>query len=278
MSPQSRIHSPKRSGPAFTLVEILLAITIFSMVCLSISATWSAILRSTKAGLAASEVAQRYRAVGRIIEEALGSAQSYSANLRYYSFVAPDSGSVGALSFVSRLADSFPRSGKFGDLNLRRVEFVVEPDPEGGRQLVLRQCPLLMDFDEDERLHPLVLAKHVEEFKAEFWEQRKAEWVDEWTETNSMPPLVRVTLALANNNRRSFRKSDEIVRIVSLPATAVPAMWQRPVNAPAPPPNPTPGNPNTPGRGSAPPGTPQPVNPGRPNPGGQNGFPGLVPR
>jgi type II secretion system protein J len=246
-----------RKSVGFTLIEILVAIAILTLICMTIYSTWIALVRASEVGGKAAAVAQRARAVSRIIEEALGSAQSYTANLNYYSFVA-NSGSEGSLSFVSRLADSFPRSGKFGDLNLRRVEFSVDSE----RQLVLRQCPLLMDFDEDERLHPIVLAKNVTEFKAEFWEQRRSDWIDEWTATNTMPPLVRISLSLANN-ANSFQVTEQIVRVISLPATAVPAVWQRPTVVPVPG---APGAPGTPGT----PGTPgQPGVPGQPSVTGQ---------
>jgi prepilin-type N-terminal cleavage/methylation domain-containing protein len=262
------VRTPRCNG-AFTLIEILVAIAILGLVCATIFSTWTAILRASQTGLEAAAVAQRARSVSRIIEEALGSAQSYSANLRWYSFVA-ENGSEGSLSFVSRLHESFPRSRKFGDLNLRRVEFSVN----SRRELVLRQCPLLMAYDEDEIHHPVVLARNVNEFKAEFWDQRDADWIDEWTATNTMPPLVRITLSLANNEQ-SREVSERIVRVVSLPATAVGAQWQRQVAPPTPT---TPGAPGTPGTPGAPvrPGVPgQPGIPAQPGLPGQQ-FPGLV--
>jgi hypothetical protein len=95
------------------------------------------------------------------------------------------------LSFTARLSKSFPRSGKFGDLDVRRVTFSVEPAPDGSRQLVLRQNPLVMELDTDEREHPIVLAKHVKGFEMQFWgtDKNPPDWVDEWSEqkTNQLP-------------------------------------------------------------------------------------------
>jgi prepilin-type N-terminal cleavage/methylation domain-containing protein len=251
VAPNALAGSPRRAG-AFTLIEIMVAVSILGLVCATIFSTWTAILRASKTGLEAAATAQRARAVSRILEEALGSAQSYSANLRYYSFVA-ESGSESSLSFVSRLCDSFPRSRKFGDLNLRRLRFSMNSE----RQLVLQQAPLLMDFDLDEVNHPVVLAKNVTEFKAEFWDQKEADWVDEWTATNTMPPMVRVSLSLAGGPQSST-VSERIVRIISIPATAVSANWQRPVALPG---APLPGA-GTPGAGSS--SQPPPINPGTP--------------
>src|SRR5260370_30139824 len=76
------------SSPAFTLVEILIALGIFSMVLAAIYSTWTAILRASKVGRDAAAAVQRARMAGRTIEESLGSAESFVANQAYYGFVA----------------------------------------------------------------------------------------------------------------------------------------------------------------------------------------------
>ena len=78
--------------------------------------------------------------------------------------------------------------------------FSLENSQNGGRQLVLRQTPILMDMDEDEQQHPIVLAKDVKEFSFEFWDLRKGDWVDEWTQTNQLPKLVRFTLRFGSSD------------------------------------------------------------------------------
>jgi prepilin-type N-terminal cleavage/methylation domain-containing protein len=224
----SPIHSSRNR--AFTLVEIMIAIGIFSLVLAAIYSSWTAILRASKTGLEAAASAQRARITVRVLEDSLGSAQSYAANLPYYSFDAQN-GSDASLSFVTRLSQSFPRSGKFGDLDIRRVTFSVESAPDGGRQLVLRQNPLVMDLDQDEKDHPLVLAKNVKAFEMQFWatDKNPPDWVDEWLEqkTNQLPALVMITLKLADNPHSS-KVTEEITRIINLPAVTVQPIWQVP--------------------------------------------------
>jgi len=255
----------------FTLVEILVAIGIFSMVLAAIYSTWTAILRSRKVGLDAAAAVQRARITGRTIEETLGSVQSFAANNNYYAFVA-ENGSDATLSFVSRLSPSFPRSGKFAGLDVRRVTFSLESSPDGARQLVLRQTPLLMEMDKDEKNYPLVLAKNVKEFKTEFWDTRLQDWIDEWKQTNQIPALVKVTLKLADT-AFSSQVRQAVTRIVSLPSVMVQPIWQVPrilpgVGAPGQPGG-QPGMPGVPGAPGSPlPGTPgmipSPMVPGAP--------------
>jgi type II secretion system protein J len=255
---------PGRGG--FTLVEILVAIGIFSMVLAAIYSTWTAILRSSKVGLEAAAAVQRARIAGRTIEETLGSVQSFALNQSYYSFVS-ENGSEAMLSFVSRLSPSFPRSGKFAGLDVRRVTFSVDPGKDGGRDLVLRQTPLLMDMDKDEKNYPLVLAKNVKEFKTEFWDTRTQDWIDEWKQTNQIPVLVKVTLKLSDN-AYSTQVRQQVTRIISLPSVTVQPGWQAPRQQQAPIPNPA--NP-TPGSGGPVSPIPQGGGPLNPNfPGGRS--------
>jgi prepilin-type N-terminal cleavage/methylation domain-containing protein len=249
---------------AFTLVEIMIAIGIFSLVLTAIYSSWTAILRASKTGLAAAASAQRARITVRVLEDSLGSAQSFAANLPDYYFLA-ENGNDAMLSFVARLSKTFPRSGKFGDLDVRRVTFSVESAPDGGNQLVLRQNPLVMELDTDEKEHPIVLAKNVKGFEMQFWatDLNPPDWVDEWKEqkTNQLPKLVMITLKLADNPHSS-QITEEITRIINLPAMTVQPVWQVPqaVGGPG-----TPGARGTPGAPGNPGALESPSTPGNPS-------------
>ena len=146
---------------------------------------------------------------------------------------------------------------------MRRLTFSVEPapPPDSGRQLVLRQYPLLMDPEnnpeaarsgliKDEQELPLVLAKNVVEFQVQCWDAQRQDWTDEWAQANVLPRLVMVSLKLADN-AQSTRAQEEITSLVSLPATAVPPQWQGAIGGVAPPVQPP---------GFNPPGVIQPPN------------------
>jgi len=258
-------HPLGQSRSAFTLVEIMIAIGIFSLVLASIYSSWTSILRASKTGLDVAASVQRSRIALRMIEDSLGSAQSFAINLQYYYFLA-ENGNEAALSFVARLDKSFPRSGKFGDLDVRRLTFTVERGPDGTSQLVLRQSPLLMEPDADEKQHPIVLAKNVKAFEMQFFDTNKTppDWVDEWKEgkTNQLPKMVMITLKVADNPH-SHGAQEEITRIISIPAVTVQRIWQMPQGSGQPG---RPGQPIQPGQPGQPwqPGQPgQPVQPGR---------------
>jgi hypothetical protein len=163
--------------------------------------------------------------------------------MQYYYFGVTN-GDQPSLSFVSRVPDIFPRNGKFGDFNLRRLTFSVEPDANQVKNLVLRQNPILMDMDSDEQSTPLILARDVKSFDTSCWDTNTLSWDDEWDSTNSIPPMVRVTLTL-NNSAGGDPSSPAltITREIAMPSETMPVVAQMGLpgnNIPNAPPLPTP--------------------------------------
>ncbi len=267
---------------AFTLVEIMVAMAVFSIVLAAIYSTWTAILRSSKTGLDAVAQVQRERMAIRTLEEALLCARSFAVDVNHYTFLA-ENGDDATLSFVAQLPDSFPRGGRFGDFNVRRVTFSLERSEDFGRNLVLRQNPILMDLDQDEIEHPVVLARNVKELRMQFWDTRLGDWIDEWQQTNQLPRLVAISLTIGAADPRVSGGEVEITRVVAMPSIMVPQAFQAPMlpAIPAMPPGGpgvVPGQPGTvPGQpGTTPPGyqgTPLPTVPINPVPGRGGGTP-----
>lgn len=216
--------SGHRIARAFTLLEIMVAIALFGLIAMGVYSSWLAVIKGSKVGLTAAAKVQRSRIAMQTIEEALTSARSFDAGNQYYTFVGENGGGA-TLSFVSRLSDSFPRSGKFGDFCVRRVTFALEEGGDSGKQLVLRQNPILMDLDEDEKAHPVVIAKEVKTFALEFWDGKSEDWLEDWNQTNRLPLMVKVTLKFVGEDTTQF--SREHIKVVGIPAIAVPAVWQR---------------------------------------------------
>ena len=232
----SRAEGRGNGRAGFTIIEIMTAMVIFGMIMATIFGCYTAIINGSQAGNRAAVTAQRSRVALRTIQEALGATRSFAADYQYYQFDA-ENGTEPYLSFVARLPDSFPRSGCFQgldpatgvllDFNVRRVTFAVEAAPDWGKRLVMRQNPMLMDMTEDEQNYPVVLANDVRKFEMEFWDKRKSDWLDEWTETNRLPQMIKFTVQFGGGDPNS-PPGDEITRIVALPSIAVPPAWQAP--------------------------------------------------
>lgn len=232
-----------RRRHAFTLVEIMVAMMIFSMVIAAIYATWALVMRASQVGQDAAAQAQRQRVVLRAIGDALMGVESFQASQNYYWFKLAN-GDAPFLSFVARLPDTYARNGKFvgaaggRDASSRRVTFSLAPGTDGEKDLILHQNPILMDLDQDEEKYPLVLARNVKEFTVEWWgtnELNRAEWNTDWddTMTNTIPQMLRVHLVLgANVAGGSSAPAFAATRIYTVPSQMMPVLVQRGISRP----------------------------------------------
>jgi type II secretion system protein J len=223
-SPLEIRHSP--CARAFTLIEIMMAIAIFSLLVAAVYSTWVVILKSAQVGQEAAAQAQRERIAVRTLEDSLTCIQSFQASMQYYAFGVTN-GDQPVLSFVSRVPDVFPRNGRF-DSNLRRLTFSVEPVSNTENDLLLRQNPILMDVDAAEQTTPLVLARNVKDFVIECWDTNAMDWATEWDSTNSLPPMVRVTLTFGGNKMGfgNAAPTTVVVREIAVPSGTLPSAAQ----------------------------------------------------
>jgi prepilin-type N-terminal cleavage/methylation domain-containing protein len=223
---------PRTYRRAFTLVEIMVALAVFTMVIGAVYSAWMLLVRSTQASQDVASQAQRQRITLRTIEDALMAVQSFQASPQYYSFVLENSDTA-SLSFTAKVPEVFPRNGKFDDpvsgrkFNLRRLNFSVQAGENGAKNLVLRQNPILMDLDEDEQQYPLVLARNIHKFTVECWNTNKLEWMDEWENTNAIPTLLRVNLVLGSTTSSDPNAPEfAVARMFCLPSQMMPAAAQ----------------------------------------------------
>jgi general secretion pathway protein J len=223
-----------RRKHGFTLVEILLALAIFTMLMGALYATWILVIRATTVGKGKAAQLQRERIAMQTLEDSLTCIQSHQASIDYYLFILKN-GDQPELSFTAYLPDDFPRSGEFinntvgsvaMDYHMRRVTYSLQAEESGqGKDLVLRQNPMLMDMSASEQNNPLVLARHVSSFLVECWDTNATQWDTEWDSTNVIPPLVRITLAFDDAN---YGPAQVVTREVSFPSTTMPTAVQAP--------------------------------------------------
>jgi type II secretory pathway component PulJ len=220
-----------RHRRAFTLLEVMVALGLLMMIIVAIYSSWSAILKGSKVARDVAAASQRTRITMRTLQDSLLCACMFTGNADYYTFIADSEGDFSSFSFVARLPKSFPRGGKFGDLDVRRLSFTIENGADSKRQLVLRQNPILMEVDKDEQEHPLVLAEDVDMFLVEYIDPKTGDWVPEWQLTNQLPREVRIQLALGHPEGNATEPLETMVGTVAMSAQPVRIEWQMPMNA-----------------------------------------------
>lgn len=220
----TREHGQHGSG--FTILEIMIAMSIFMAVLAAIYSSWSTIVRSSKIGMESAVRVQRSRMTMRCLVDSLMCIQYFGANQAYYSFNAESQNEFSYLSFVACLPASFPDSGLFGDQVVRRVTFAVEGTADRENQLVMYQTPLLAEEKKNEKPITVVLAKDVNTFLLEYWNTNKNEWDAEWLSTNQLPKLVRISLGTGHADNYRSNPEDIVTRVIALPAIIVPREYQ----------------------------------------------------
>ncbi len=224
----------RTSGGAFTLIEVLIAVSILTVIIYAIYASWTAILRGAKVGQDAAAEVQRARIALRSIEQAVTGVQMFSMNANYYAFNVDTTGDSALLSLVTRLPASFPGSGVargiFGDQAVRRVTFAVEGGAHNANQLVMTQASLLYDTNSTMQPYTLVLASNVSHFGIEFWATNGgvADWSDEWTQTNQLPSLLRISLEFASANSTLREPMEVLTKEIALNAMPIPQAYEIP--------------------------------------------------
>lgn len=210
-----------RPVSAFTLVEMMIAIALFTAVMASIYSCWNTIVKGTKIGLTAAASAQRGRIALHAVEQAMVTAQLFNENNRYYAFAVDTSNErFSAVQLTSHLPQSFLGSGYFGSESVRRVTFYVERGDDNKDDLVMTQVPLL-DAAEQKDPYKIVLARDVTRFNLEFWKPGDRDFSSEFTYTNKLPKLVRITLGIGHDGNDFYKPNQLMVRLVNIPSEVV---------------------------------------------------------
>lgn len=204
----------------FTLLEVMIAMALFTMVMGSVYASWSSVIRGTKIGLQAAANAQRGRVALHTVEQALITCQLFNDNNRYYTFTAESGDPFCAVQMTSRLPDSFLGSGYFGKEVVRRVTFTVERGEFNENDLVMTQVPML-DASEAEDPYKIVLARDVTLFSLEYWRPGDKDFSPDFLYTNQLPKLVRVSLGIGHDSRNASKPGQFMVRLINVPSEVV---------------------------------------------------------
>src|SRR5260221_9576819 len=123
---QSHTGNGARAG--FTLVEVLAAVAILSLVLVGVYGLWSGSLRGWRRGGEATEVFQRQRVVMETLAQLAQSVVYFSASPDLYEVIGIKSPGLGdSVSFVTA-SDGFLPPSEATDAGMRRVTISLEQD------------------------------------------------------------------------------------------------------------------------------------------------------
>ncbi|MEE2714859.1 MAG: prepilin-type N-terminal cleavage/methylation domain-containing protein, partial [Verrucomicrobiota bacterium] len=221
----------KKRKAAFTLVEMVVAMAIFSLILTFVYKSFFSFAQTTKASTEATVKIQRQRIALKTIEDAFSGLVYYEQNQSIYGFVAnTEDYDYPSISFVSRVPPDFLGNKEFGSERLRRITFQVEDDEDYGRSLVMYQSSTLQPVDPLEAEEPSrwVLGQDLDTFLMVFWSTINSEWVYEWTETNSIPTRIKFEMAYVRADGSAAQVEDMQKREIVIFSESITKNMQNP--------------------------------------------------
>ena len=217
----------RRNG--FTLVEAIVAVAILGMVSFMMFRSLLSVLDATQIGAEAADHVQRERVAIKTVEDGLRGMVYYEQNQGMYALTVNPDPDAPSFSFVSRVPPNYLGSRDFKGQTLRRLQFSVEYINDT-RALILEQSHVMRAPDGEEAMPVVrsVLAPDLAEFIIHFWSTSTEDWIDEWTETNSLPSRVKVEMALTRMDGELIQLSNILKREVVIHSVSITKNNQNP--------------------------------------------------
>lgn len=188
----------------FTLLEVLLAISVLSIMGLMVFGSFRNLVDATVAVEEAFGERQLSEQLLTRIEESLRSAVYFDSDPRRYTFLyekgtgsPPDD----KLSWVTRSTALLPPElADRGGLN--RIELSIQ-EVDGEQGLAIRATSSLLDpeSDEAENAEPWLISRHVKGLETFFYDLTEQDWVDEWERDNQLPVFIALHVHLRGEER-----------------------------------------------------------------------------
>ena len=188
-----------RSREGFTLLEVMLAVTILAIVVTVVYQLWSTSLTAWKRGTAASETAQRQRIVMETLTELTRSAVLIPSDKKLYQLTGSSDEGRSIISFVTA-SDVLLPANEAVLAGMRRVRILLENDEYGRPFLGMLNEPVLT-ADNAEPLPMHVLSADVVGFSVRFRNSTDGTWKEFWDEATKVPGAVEYTVAFANGQQ-----------------------------------------------------------------------------
>ncbi len=210
------MRQPRQHQPGFTLLEIMLAVTILALVMTAVYGIWSTSLTAWKRGMAVTESLQRGRVVLETLDELAKSAVFSPGNSSLYEVIGDTDPALGSsVSFITASDCLLPPS-EAATFGLRRVTLELERDAQGQPYLSLVSAPALEEKSLESEPFRRVLSADVVYFRVRYRDPRTGTWDDFWRQPDVLPSALEFTLAFPAGERGA--PPVVITRAIELPA------------------------------------------------------------
>ena len=191
--------TPSRHA-GFTLLELLLALSIFTLVAgMAAGSFWSITRTWNRANDLLENLHYGEFAMDQLVA-ALRGAAWFSSKPEAFGFWLDDNGGTSSraannISWVTSGTAFLPPDSPLKD-GLHRLSVTVEHSRGGGQGLAVRAWPHLTEESDGSDVEPWIVVPDVRGFSCEWYDFEEDSWSQEWEETNSLPKVLKVSLTM----------------------------------------------------------------------------------
>ncbi|MFH0954392.1 MAG: prepilin-type N-terminal cleavage/methylation domain-containing protein [Verrucomicrobiota bacterium] len=213
-NPHSAIRIPQSAG--FTLLELLVALTILVTAFAIIWGTFSATITAWRRGGELQDELKHGDFVMEQLVSALRSAAFFHTAPSKYGFrLKSSSGGYpeDRLSWVTASTAFMPPDDPLAN-SLHRLVVDIEENEDGDSAVAIRALPHLADMEEDD-VDPWFVSTEVKGISCRVYDLETESWEGEWEDTNSVPSLLEITLYM--DPLEQYGEPVKIERLVEIP-------------------------------------------------------------
>ena len=217
--PVSRIPSPA-SRAGFTLIEIMVSLTIMVTAVSIVWLSFSNVIHATQKGEKMLDQLHHGDFVMEQLVSAFRSAAYFNNKPKQFEFWLEDetSGSFDAdiVSWVTSSSAFIPPRNPLAN-QLHRIFVSIEKGEDGENALGVSAYPYIVDLEDPdvEEVEPWIISSKIRGFNCRVYVEDEEDWDDEWEYDNSIPQFVELTLFVEPINEDDDPIA--ITRMVELP-------------------------------------------------------------
>ena len=208
----------RQHSRGFTLLEVMLAVSLLGLVITALTATWHAGLDGWRRTATVSDSFQRERIVMGTLENLTKSiVYARSSDALYDITFEHDAQTGDSVSFVTGSDLLLPQSESIA-AGLRRVTIAMQRDARNRPYLGIANAAALEPLDNAPGLVWHTLSADVCGFGVRFRDPRDGSMVDKWDESNLLPAAIEYTIGFGANDKRT--PPVVVTRTIELPIAA----------------------------------------------------------
>lgn len=231
-----RVSGVRCQGGGFTLIEVLVAVIILTTAFTIIWTTFSVSLDGWRRGQVALDRLHHGDFVMEQVVSALRSAAYFPVRSEKYGFWLEDRGRDDEVSWVTS-GSAFMRPEDPLARGLHRLWIGIADNQEGEASFAVRAYPHFAEDIGPKDVDPWFISSRVKGLDCKVWDNEREDWENEWENTNTVPPLIQLTLFLEPAERGG--EPIKVTRLVEIPIG--PVTLGNVTRSPASPSSPTPG-------------------------------------